>query len=113
MTRDYNLLFKDIVEAIKKIDEFIGDMNYAKFAKDDKTSSAVARKIEIIGEAAKNIPAQLRRKHPQIPWSDMAKMRDKTIHFYFGVDNEIVWKVCKDRLPAIRLLIEQILKESK
>ncbi|MCW3130208.1 MAG: DUF86 domain-containing protein [Methanophagales archaeon] len=90
--RDYKLYINDILDSILKIEEFVGDMSYKEFVEDDKSSSAVVRKLEIIGEASKNIPKEMRLRYKEIPWSDIAKMRDKIIHFYFGVDYEIVGK---------------------
>ena len=77
-------------------------MSFEEFAEDDKTSSAVLRKLEIIGEAAKNIPEQVKKECPGIPWNDMARIRDKLTHSYFGVDHEIVWKAVKERLPDVK-----------
>lgn len=113
MKRDYALYIKDISDCIQKIEEFVGEMEFEEFVNDDKTSSAVVRKLEIIGEATKNIPKDIRQKYKKIPWSDMAKMRDKITHFYFGVDYGIVWEVIKQRLPEIKPLIEQILMDLK
>lgn len=111
MKRDYTLYIKDILDCIGKIEEFVKDMEFEEFREDDKTTSAVVRKIEIIGEATKNIPSAIREKYTQLPWADMAKMRDKIIHFYFGVDYEIVWNVIKERLPKIKPLIDGMLKD--
>jgi len=111
MTRDYSLFIKDILEAINDIEDFIGDMNFEAFCSDRKTRTAVVHEIEIIGEAAKNIPKTLRDKYKGLPWKDMSKMRDKISHFYFGVKYEIVWKVVKERLPEIKSAIENILKD--
>jgi len=111
MKRDYMLYINDILDSILKIEEFVSDMNYKEFVDDDKTSSAVVRKLEIIGEATKNIPKEIRMKYKEIPWSDIARMRDKIIHFYFGVDYEIVWKVIKERLPEVKQQIKRVLKE--
>lgn len=111
MKRDYKLFMKDILECIESIKDFIGDMDFKQFIEDDKTSSAVIRKLEIIGEATKNIPRHIRMMNQQVPWSDMAKMRDKMSHVYFGVDYEIVWEVVKKRLPEIKPHIEKILYE--
>ncbi|MDI6736670.1 MAG: DUF86 domain-containing protein [bacterium] len=109
MNRDIRLFVKDILDSINKINEFVRDMSFDDFVDDDKTSSAVIKKLEIIGEATKNIPKGIQDNYPQIPWSDMARMRDKIIHFYHGVDYEIVWKVVKERLPEIKPYIEDIL----
>ncbi len=111
MKRDHILYLKDILDCIDRIEEFTRGMDFDKFVEDDKTSSAVIRKIEIIGEAAKNVPETIRHTYKDVPWMDMARMRDKIIHFYFGVDHEIVWRVAKERLPEIRPQIERILKE--
>jgi len=111
MKRNHRLFVKDILDSIEKIEEFIGNMDFKKFIEDDKTRSAVVRKLEIIGEATKNIPKMIRQKYKELPWSDMAGMRDKIAHFYFGIDYEIVWKVIKERLPEIKPVIQKILKE--
>ena len=111
MKRNHKLFVKDILDSIEKIEEFIGNMDFKNFIEDDKTRSAVVRKLEIIGEATKNIPKPIRQKYKELPWSDMAGMRDKIAHFYFGIDYEIVWKVIKERLPEIKPVIQKILKE--
>ncbi|MGB9627712.1 MAG: DUF86 domain-containing protein [Thermodesulfobacteriota bacterium] len=111
MKRNHKLFVKDILDCINKIEEFIGDMGFDEFMEDDKTKSAVVRKLEIIGEATKNIPKQLRQKYKELPWTDMAGMRDKIAHFYFGIDYVIVWKVIKERLPKIKPVIKRILNE--
>lgn len=111
MKRDYKLFIKDIIDCIGKIEKFVGSMELKDFVKDDKTNSAVVRKLEIIGEATKNLPESFRQKYKKLPWMEMAKMRDKIIHFYFGVDYEIVWKVIKERLPRIKSELTVILEE--
>lgn len=89
--RNHSLYLKDILTAITSIEEFVKGMDFDEFRKDDKTSSAVIRKFEIIGEATKKIPESLKKKYPEIPWKEMAGMRDKLIHFYFGIDYKLVW----------------------
>lgn len=111
MTRDYKFFLTDIFESIEKILEFTKDMNFEEFVEDDKTASAVVRKLEIIGEASKNIPNQITKKYTTVPWKEMAKTRDKLIHGYFVLDYEIVWKVVKERLPIIKPELEKVLKE--
>ncbi len=80
MKRKSSLYIKDIIDAITKIGEFIEGMDFAKFIQDDKTTSAVVRKIEIIREAAKQLPKEVRERFAEILWSAMAKTRDKIIH---------------------------------
>ena len=111
MKRDYRLFIEDISECIDKIEEFVGNMDFDEFVRDDKTASAVIRKLEIIGEASKNIPKRIREKYKELPWSDMARMRDKITHGYFGINYKIVWNVIKERLPEIKPVIHKILEE--
>ncbi|OGR17918.1 MAG: hypothetical protein A2X81_02210 [Desulfobacterales bacterium GWB2_56_26] len=96
----------DILTSIVEIEEFLQGMTYATFASDKKTVNAVIRSLEVLGEATKHIPASFRKKHPDIPWSRMAGMRDVLIHDYMGVDLMTVWKVAQERLPEIKPLIE-------
>ena len=108
--RDYGLYLKDILAAINSIEVFVEDMSFEQFRADDKTTSAVIRKFEIIGEAAKHIPEKILKQHPDIPWKEMAGMRDKLIHFYFGVDYQLVWVTIKERLPQVKPEIQKIQK---
>lgn len=86
MKRHYSLFLRDIIEAMEAIEKFIEGMSFENFIQDDKTSSAVIRKFEIIGETVRNIPDWMREKYPHIPWKKIAGIRDKIIHGYFGVD---------------------------
>lgn len=108
MKREYSLFLRDILEAMQRIQEFIGDMTFAEFLQDDKTQSAIVRKLEIIGEAVKKLPPPVRKRYPAIPWSSMARMRDRLAHGYWVVDGEIVWQVVKEELPALKPQIEQV-----
>lgn len=109
--RDYRLYLKDILAALESIETFVERISFEEFRADDKTASAVVRKFEIIGEATKNIPEDIRRRYAKIPWKEMAGMRDRLIHFYFGVDYQLVWTTIKERLPRIKQQIQKILKE--
>lgn len=100
--REYSLFLKDILHAVEKIDCFIGSMNYEEFAEDDKTLSAVVRKLEIIGEAVKQLPESYIQQCPLIPWKQISGMRDKLIHCYFGVDSNLVWQTVHNRLPELK-----------
>jgi len=107
--RNHSLYLKDILNAIEAIEKFVEGMEFDGFKQDDKTSSAVIRKFEIIGEATKKIPATLKKKYPEIPWKEMAGMRDKLIHFYFGIDYKLVWQTIKHRIPQIKPVIRKII----
>lgn len=102
---------EDILDAIEKIESFTTGMTYHQFSKDDKTMYAVIRAFEIIGEATKNIPARLRRKHEGIPWKEMAGMRDKMIHEYFGVDLKVVWETVQKDIPSLKPLMVQVIEQ--
>ena len=110
--RGYTLYLKDILAAIESIESFIAGMDLEAFQMDDKTTSAVMRKLEIIGEAVKQIPDEVRQKHSQVPWKEMAGMRDKLIHFYFGVDYQLVWKTVTERLPQVKQDIQNVLRKA-
>ncbi|KPV64096.1 MAG: hypothetical protein AOA66_0410 [Candidatus Bathyarchaeota archaeon BA2] len=88
---------EDVIEAMNDAMSFVEGMEYDDFLKDRKTVYAVIRAIEIIGEAVKKIPELVKNRYPQIPWRDMARMRDKLIHEYFGVNLRAVWGTVKDR----------------
>jgi uncharacterized protein with HEPN domain len=110
--RDYRLYVKDIVAAIDSIHEFVAGMDSAAFQADDKTASAVVRKLEIIGEATKQIPETMRQSYPEVPWKEMAGMRDKLIHSYFGIDYGLVWRTINERLPQVKRELERILQNA-
>ena len=111
MTRSVALYVKDIIQNMLDAEEFIRGFSYETFISDKKTFNAVVRSIEVIGEAVKNIPDSVRSRYPDIPWKEMAGMRDKLIHFYFGVDREAVWITVKERIPTIRPIFEQIFRD--
>ena len=104
----------DIKESIGRIEVYIVKTNYEEFLQDIKTQDAIIRNLEIIGEATKKISNDFKENDSQIPWKELAKMRDRLIHHYFGVNYDIVWVIVKEELPEIITQIEEILnRETK
>jgi uncharacterized protein with HEPN domain len=107
MSKDPQIFLNHIIESINNIENFIQNINKEKFNLDIKLQDAVIRRIEIIGEAVKNLPKSFTEEYSEIPWIKIAGMRDKLMHHYFGVDMNLVWKTIKEDIP---LLKDQILK---
>ncbi len=101
---------RDILENSEKSVGFIAGMTRDDFLKDEKTVFAVIRAIEIIGEATKKIPANIREKYPEIPWREMTGTRDKLIHDYMGVNLVVVWKTVTEDIPNLISLLQQAIK---
>ena len=112
-SRDYRDYLQDILDAVNNIESFVDGMTYEEFIKDRKTLNAVVRSIEIIGEASKNIPETLKANCKELPWKQMAGMRDKLIHAYFGVDIETLWKAVKENIPPLKKAIQKMLKDQE
>lgn len=115
MKRTDEIFFlRDILNSLSKIFKYTEGMSYENFIKDDKTKDAVERNFEIIGEAVKHLPEEFRNEHSHIPFRQVAGMRDKLIHDYFGIDYEIVWKTITTKLPQFELdIIELVQKIEK
>ncbi|MCX7856161.1 MAG: DUF86 domain-containing protein [Anaerolineae bacterium] len=111
MKRDYRLFLEDILAAMDAIERFVEGMSLEELYQDDKTASAVIRKLEIIGEATRHIPPHLRQAYPDIPWKEMAGMRDRLIHGYFGIDYELVWQAIRVHIPQTRPKLQAMLEE--
>lgn len=99
--RSWEFRIADIVEAIEKINNYTSGMSYEQFCEDSKTIDAVIRNFAIIGEAARHIPDKIIQSHSEIPWRDMADMRNIIVHEYFGVNKKIVWETIQKDLPNL------------
>ena len=107
--RGYRLFIEDILDSMNMIEEYIRDLDHQGFSADRKTIDAVIRNIEIIGEAARNIPESIRKKYPSIPWKQMIGLRNITIHTYFGVDLDIIWRIVTVNIPEAKTEILKML----
>ena len=101
LKRNPNLLLQDMLKAGLKIRRYVHDFSMADFCNDEKTVDAVVRNLEIIGEAASQMPLGFTEEHPAIPWAQLRGLRNRIVHAYFGVDEEIIWKIVKSDLPEL------------
>jgi len=110
MSRNLHLYLNDILQSIDKIFKYVKGYTFEKFVKDDKTIDAVIRNFSIIGEAGNRISEKIKEQYPKLPWFEIVGMRNKVIHEYFGLNNEILWKTIQDDLPRLK---KELLKISK
>ncbi|MFW5755975.1 MAG: DUF86 domain-containing protein [Tangfeifania sp.] len=108
--RTYIMYLEDLLHAMIRIAEYIEGFSFAEFKRDYKTVDAVIRNFEIIGEASKNLPPELKEKYKEVPWSEMYLLRNKVSHEYFGVDYEIIWDVASNYLPENKSQVDRILE---
>ena len=111
--RDYRDYVADMVEAIGDIESFIKGMTYEDFIADKKTRNAVIRSVEVIGEAAAKLPDEIRSKEPQMPWARIVGMRNRLVHEYFGIDNQILWKTVSESIPELNNEVKRLLDALK
>jgi uncharacterized protein with HEPN domain len=111
MTRDFLLSLSDVVEHMDKAQRFVAGMSYEQFIAHEMAGYAVVRCIEIVGEAVKNVPPEVCERRPGVAWKDLAGLRDKCIHMYFGINYRRIWQAVKEDIPRIRPLIQSLLDE--
>jgi uncharacterized protein with HEPN domain len=111
VSRDASIFLEHILESITIIEEYTAEFDEERFLGTRWVQDAVIRRLEIIGEAVKNLPESLRAAHPEVPWRDVAGMRDVLIHRYFGVDLELTWSTVQKGLPTLKRQVHEILEQ--
>jgi uncharacterized protein with HEPN domain len=110
MSRDFSLYLQDILDAGERIRSYVVELDFDGFMNDQRTVDAVVRNLEIIGEAAKNLPVELRDLQPQVDWKNVARFRDKIAHYYFKINYEIVWSIVEAELGEIEKAAHSIME---
>jgi uncharacterized protein with HEPN domain len=110
MKKDPLVFLKHIVESIEAIESFSKDTSIESLKENRLKQSAIVRELEIIGEAAKNLPSDFKNKHSDIKWKQIAGLRDKLIHHYFGIDLSVIWDIIQVDLPKLKEQIKEILE---
>jgi len=111
MKRDLRLYYQDILDSIDLIEDYIKKKNYWKFRRDKKIVDAVIRRIEVIGEAIRGIPINVKNKVAEIPWEEYIQSRNFLIHVYFGVNELRLWNMIREDLPLLKKAIRRLLEE--
>lgn len=109
--RTYKMFVEDILSAMDKISRYIKGFTFEMFEKDEMIIDAIVRNLEIIGEASRNIPEEVREKYPYIPWRRMIGLRNIVIHEYFGIDLDIIWQIISINLPETRSEVKYMLMD--
>ena len=109
MSRDWRLYLDDMLAACRKVERFTAGMTFETFRNDDRTYDAVVRNLEIIGEAAKQVPDAFRRQVPGVDWRKVAAFRDVLAHAYHGIDDDILWDVVREKVPSLEAQLADFL----
>ena len=111
--REWKLFIEDIMECIGRIEKYIEGMEFEDFEIDDKTIDAVVRNLEVVGEAARNIPEDVKARYPDVYWKGVVGLRNRIIHEYFGVDSKIIWHIVKEELLTLLKQMKRILEKDE
>lgn len=109
--RDHKLYVEDVLQSMDRIERYTRGQTFERFRRSEMVADAVIRNLEIIGEAARSIPQEVRQRHPDIPWTRMIGLRNIAIHEYFGVDLGIIWEIVRRNLPETRSKIVALLEK--
>ena len=111
MNRDISDYVNDILNECNYLFKKTKDLTFENFIKNEDLKKAFVRSLEIIGEASKKIPDEIKKEYPRMKWKNISGMRDVLIHDYFGVDYEVVWKTVIERIPELKIVIQKILEK--
>jgi uncharacterized protein with HEPN domain len=111
MSRSLSLYLEDILTSTAKIIRYTCGMNREEFVADEKTYDAVLRNLQVIGEAVKNIPVNLRERYPDIEWRKIAGLRDILAHAYFSLEDDILWDIIENKIPKLSEQINRVIQE--
>ena len=111
MTKDPQVFIEHIWESIKLIELYVNDQTVENFFESKQLQDAVVHRLEIMGEAVKNIPLEFTNNYPEIPWKELARTRDKLSHGYFGIDLTLIWEITQREIPDLKNKISRLRSE--
>ena len=106
--RDPDLLVQDMLDATRKIEMYTDGLDHSAFLRDEKTADAVVRNLEVLGEAARQMPDDFTKRNPNVPWNQIAGLRNRIVHDYFGLDLEIIWQIIQHDLPPLKTQLQKL-----
>ena len=108
--RPYGLYASDMLESMARIERYVKGLSYNEFVRSEIVIDAVIRNLEVMGEAAKNVPDEVKDAHPEIPWKRIVGLRNIVIHDYLGIDLENIWRIATKNIPEVRPLVARLLE---
>lgn len=111
MSRDYRVYLDDILESVQKVDRYLSGISFEAFENDSMRIDAVVHNLQIIGEAARKIPDEIRFKYPQVEWRKIVGFRNNAVHEYFRVNLDTVWAIIEEEIPKLKVQISEILEQ--
>lgn len=106
--READLLIEDMLTAMGKIERYISGLDQGLFRQDEKTVDAVVRNLEVLGEAARQLPEDFIARNPEIPWRQIAGLRNRIVHDYFGLDLDLIWEILQRDLPQLQAQLQRL-----